>query len=124
MTNQLRPSILLDLAQGDLSRVTTEMVGEAYVAGDPIARETLEETVALLSLWLGNMVDLLEPDVMIMGGGVAAMLSPLFDEIRDRLPSCSVNSRCQEIPLLPAFYGANAGIAGGAALLSETLSTV
>jgi len=63
-------------------------------------------------------VDLLEPDVIILGGGVAAMLSPFFDEIRNRLPSCCINSRCQEIPLVQARYGADAGIAGGAALCS------
>jgi glucokinase len=111
-------SALLDLAKGNPEAVTPEMVGQAYGTGDPVARETLLETVDLLTLWLGNMVDLLEPDVMVMGGGVAAMLKPLFDEIRQRLPGCCINSRCQEIPLVMARYGADAGIAGGAALCS------
>jgi glucokinase len=109
-------SALLDLAKGNAEAITPEMVGQAYAAGDAVARETLLETVDLLALWLGNMVDLLEPDVMVMGGGVAAMLQPLFDEIRERLPGCCINSRCQEIPLVMARYGADAGIAGGAAL--------
>jgi len=55
---------------------------------------------------------------MIMGGGVSSMLLPLFDYLRERLPRYCVNSRCREIPLLPAHYGADAGIAGGAALCS------
>jgi glucokinase len=111
-------SALLDLAKGNPEAVTPEMIGRAYAAGDAVARETLLETVDLLALWLGNMVDLLEPDVMVMGGGVATMLRPLFDEIRKRLPRCCINSRCQEIPLMMARYGADAGIAGGAALCS------
>ena len=93
------------------------MVGQAYGIGDSVAREVLRDTVELLSVWLGNMVDLLEPDVMIIGGGVASILRPLFEEIRERIPACSVNSRCQEIPLLPAAYGVDSGIAGGAALI-------
>jgi glucokinase len=97
------------------------MVGEAYAQGDAIAAETLRETVQLLSLWLGNMIDLLEPDVIIMGGGVTALIQPFFGEIRNRLPGYCVNRRCQEIPLLAAFYGADAGIAGGAALAAEAL---
>ncbi len=109
---------LLDLAGGNAEAITPEMVGQASAAGDSVARETLLETVDLLALWLGNMVDLLEPDVMVMGGGVAAMLEPLFDEIRERLPRYCINSRCQEIPLVMARYGADAGIAGGAALCS------
>ena len=79
----------------------------------------LRETVELLSVWLGNIVDLLEPEVIILGGGVAELLRPFFAEIRDRLPSCCINPRCQEIPLLHAFYGTDAGIAGGAALSSQ-----
>ena len=116
-----RSSAIFELASGDINAVTSEIVGKAFHAGDALAREILSEAVGLLSLWLGNMVDLLEPDVIIIGGGVAMMLRPFFDDIRGRLPSCCVNSRCKEIPLLSACYGADSGIAGGAALSSYAL---
>jgi glucokinase len=109
-------SAILDLAKGDISSVTSEFVGQAYAAGDPLAGEILQETVELLTIWLGNTVDLLDPDVIVMGGGVAAMLKPFFGEIKNRLPRWCVNPRASEIPLLMAHYGADAGIAGGAAL--------
>ena len=112
--------IMLKLAGGNVEGITSEIVGRAYAAGDPLAKEILLETVDLLAIWLGNIVDLLEPDVMILGGGVATMLAPLFGEIRNRLPAWCVNSRCLEIPLVPARYGENAGIAGGAALCAES----
>jgi len=112
-------SALLDLAKGDVAAVTSELVGKAYAARDPLAREILQETVEVLIPWLGNIVDLLDPDVLVMGGGVAAMLSPFFGEIKDRLPSWCVNPRVSEIPLLMAHYGADAGIAGGAALCTR-----
>lgn len=111
-----RQSAILDCAQGRLDHIAGEMVGKAYLTGDTVAKEILEETAELLAVWLGNIVDLLEPDVMIIGGGAGAMLQPFFDEIRNRLPTWCVNSRCGEIPLLTAHYGADAGIAGGAAL--------
>ncbi len=114
-----RRSSILELAGGRLDHITSEMVGRAYVAGDALAKEVLEESAMLLTVWLGNIVDLLEPDVMILGGGAASMLQPFFAEIRDRLPSWCVNSHCQEIPLVTAHYGADAGIAGGAALCRE-----
>jgi glucokinase len=116
-----RHSSMLDLAGGKIDAITSEMVGKAYATGDPVAREVLEETVELLSAWLGNIVDLLDPDVLVMGGGVAAMLRPFFDDIKRRLPTWCVNPRCSEIPFLMAHYGADAGIAGGAALCSEPL---
>jgi glucokinase len=116
-----RASGLLDLAGGNRESVTSEMVGKAASAGDATATEVLRETVQILSLWFGNIIDLLEPDVMIVGGGVASMLKPLFGEIQDRLPACSVNQRCNEVPLVEARYGEDAGIAGGAALCFDAV---
>jgi glucokinase len=116
-----RPSVILDLADGNVAGITSELVGKAYAAGDPLAREILLETVELLAPWVGNIIDLLDPDVLIMGGGVAAMLSPFFDEIKNRLPRWCVNPNASDIPLVMAHYGADAGIAGGAALCAEEL---
>ncbi len=115
-------SRLLELAGGNLEAVTSQMVGQANAAGDPLANKILRETVEFLSVWLGNIVDLLEPDVIIMGGGVASMLRPFFDEICASLPQHCINSRCAEIPIVHAFYGEDAGIAGGAALSSDRLA--
>jgi glucokinase len=111
-----RASALLDLAHGDVAAVTSEMVGKAYASGDALAREILRETAELLTVWLGSMVDLLDPDILVMGGGVAAMLQPFFPEIKNQLPDWCVNPHAADIPLVLAHYGADAGIAGGAAL--------
>lgn len=111
-----RQSAIRDFAGGDVASVTSEIVGRAYKAGDPLAREILHETAEVLTPWLGNIVDLLDPDVLVMGGGVAAMLQPFFDEIKKGLPKWCVNPFASKIPLLMAHYGADAGIAGGAAL--------
>jgi glucokinase len=111
-----RASALLELAGGNIAGVTSETVGKAYARGDSLAREILLDTAELLTPWLGNIVDLFDPDVIVIGGGVAAMLKPFFDEIKLRLPKWCVNPHASDIPLVMAHYGADAGIAGGAAL--------
>lgn len=115
-----RQSAIRDFAQGNIASVTSELVGRAYTAGDALAREILLETAEVLTPWLGNIIDLLDPDVLVMGGGVAAMLQPFFEQIKSGLPSWCVNPRASEIPLLMAHYGADAGIAGGAALCCDS----
>jgi len=92
------------------------MVGRAAGEGDALAREILSETIEFLAVWLGNIVDLLEPEVIILGGGVAEMLRPHFGELQGRMKNWCVNARYAEIPLVAAHYGENSGIAGGAAL--------
>ena len=73
----------------------------------------------ILTPWIGNIIDLLDPDVVVMGGGVAAMLKPFFGEIKNGLPRWCVNPSASQIPIVMAHYGADAGIAGGAALCAE-----
>ena len=115
-------SVLLDMCGGNLDLVTSEMVGEAHAAGDRIAQQVLQETLDVLAFWLGNMVDLLDPDVMILGGGVAGLLEPFIPQLRDRLPGCCVNPACREIPLVMAHHGVDAGILGGAALCAQIMA--
>jgi glucokinase len=101
---------------GSLEQGRSEHVGQAFREGDAVATEVLTETAHLLTVWLGNIVDLLEPDVIVVGGGVAELMSSFFDSISKNLPHWSINQRAAEIPLLMARYGADAGIAGAGAL--------
>jgi glucokinase len=108
-------SRILELA-GTLDAVRAEHVGQAFREGDAVAKEVLDEIALLLTVWLGNIVDLLEPDCIVVGGGVAAMMAPYLEHISATLPKWSINQRAAEIPLVMARYGADAGIAGAAAL--------
>jgi glucokinase len=116
--NQETGANLLALAGGDSARIRSEMVSVAARQGDRLAQQVLEDTQEFLAVWLGNIVDLLEPDVLILGGGVSEMFRPHFQQIEIRMKRWCVNARCGEIPLVPAHYGENSGIAGGAALCS------
>ena len=96
--------------------IRAETVAEAWRAGDPLATAVLDETAALLARWLGAMVTLLEPEVIIFGGGMGRLMAHWFPAIREQMPAWTLNSRAAEIPLRRARYGAEAGIAGAAAL--------
>ncbi|HEX3600184.1 MAG TPA: ROK family protein [Lacipirellulaceae bacterium] len=109
-------SKMLALTGDDLDAVTAETIAEAYRQGDLLATQVLEETADLLAVWAGNVIDLLEPDVFLFGGGLAPLMSAFFPRIRQQLTHCCVNQRFAEIPILLAKYGPDAGIAGAAAL--------
>ena len=107
---------LIDLAGGNVDNITGEVVGIAFRAGDQLATEILEETADILAVWLGNIIDLLEPEVIVVGGGVSELMEGWFDHVRRQVPNWSVNQRANEIPIIIARYRADAGIAGAAAL--------
>lgn len=115
-TGPNRGAAILNLAGGDAEQITSEHVAEAWRDGDPLAKEILDETAEMLTVWLGDVVDFLEPDVMVIGGGIGELASNWFGYIRERLPKWTINRRSQEIPLVLARYIADSGIAGAAAL--------
>jgi glucokinase len=96
--------------------ITAEMVCNACDDGDPLANEVMRQTVSLMAVWLGNVVDLIEPEIIVIGGGLGARLTRWLPTIEATMLRWTINPRANEIPLVPAKYGADSGIAGGAAL--------
>jgi glucokinase len=111
---------LLELVGGNPDSLTSEMVDRACAEGDPVAQAVIRETLDVLAYWLGNIIDLLEPDVIVMGGGVSSMLAPYLDDLRQRWHGAVVNPWPDRIPVLLARYREDAGVAGAAALLDDS----
>jgi glucokinase len=109
-------STLLGLSSDDLEGVTAELVGQAAAKGDRLALSVIDEVVEILAYWLGNIVDLIEPDVVIVGGGVAPTLAPYLEGIYKRWHGACINPRAQVIPIILSSYGDDAGVTGAAAL--------
>jgi glucokinase len=111
-----RGAKLIELAGGKVDAIHSEHVAAAWRAGDPLATEILSETMDLLTTWLGSIIDLLEPEVIVFGGGIGELASEWFGHIRSKLPAWCIIKRGVEIPLVLARYVADSGIAGAAAL--------
>jgi glucokinase len=107
---------ILELAEGKAAAVTSEIVGRAALDGDALANEILREAADYLSIWLGNIIDLLEPEVIVMGGGLGELMGSFFNYIRGRLEASAVSPSRQQIPILSALYGAESSLVGSAAL--------
>lgn len=110
------PSSMLELAGGNVNAISGEIVADASAAGDPLAKQILAGAAEMVSVWLSSMLDLFDPDVIVIGGGAAALYQPYFTQIQSRIAQLSVNPRAKEVPIVSAHYGADSGIAGGAAL--------
>jgi predicted NBD/HSP70 family sugar kinase len=89
---------MLALANGQLRDITAETVVKAWHEGDPLAQEVLVETADLMAVWLGSIIDLLEPEVIVIGGGVGARISDWFPHIQSRIPAWSINTRARNFP--------------------------
>jgi len=79
---------VLQLAGGETERITPGHAELAAQAGDTEALALWEEVAAVLGGLLGGLVDLLDPEVLVLGGGVmeaATLRAGVVDHIRDKL---------------------------------------
>ena len=115
------PSVLGDLADFDLNKITPALIARAANDGDALARGVLEETAMWVGIGVANLIQVYNPQVFIIGGGISQAGDLLFSAIQR-----TVNWRAQMVPacttqIVPAALGDDAGIFGGAVLVFDAL---
>lgn len=120
------PSVLRDLTRGHSEEITPLMIQEAASKGDRVAKSVLEETGFYLGIWLAGMISLLDPEAIVLGGGVTMIGKPLFDKIKATIPNYTINTFATQTPVIPAKLRTNVGIYGAASVFlpaGEALET-
>ncbi len=113
-------SALRDLVGGHSEQITPLMIQQAAHQGDRVAKAVLDETGFYLGVWLAGMITLFDPEAIVIGGGVARIGKPLFDKIRETIPSHTINGFAAKTPILPAKLHTNVGIYGAASVFLPT----
>lgn len=102
------------MCAGDLNRITPELIYQAALAGDGVAREIYEQAGRAIGYGIANVVIALTPRRIIIGGGVAAagdlILEPIRRTVRERVRVSDTNA----IEIVTAELGNNAGLMGAA----------
>jgi glucokinase len=92
----------------------------AVFAGDPVALREVARAAHFLGLGLGGLVNLLGPEIVVIGGGVAEALGSSFiDLVRASARQQILVDPDQTIKIEPAALGDDAGILGAALLALE-----
>lgn len=109
-------SLIARKAGGDPDRVDAKLVFEAAREGDPLALAIASEVARAVAQVLADIVNLLDPELIVIGGGVAQAGDDLIARIRQELETAS-KVGVEPPPVVPARLGEDAGILGGAALV-------
>jgi fructokinase len=106
------PAIARDYARHGGDTVTTELIVARAAAGEPAAAETLARWEARLARSLATVINLLDPDVIVVGGGLSRLAG-----IYDRIPAqwgAWVFSDAVATSFVPAAHGDASGVRGAA----------
>ncbi|HUQ39303.1 MAG TPA: ROK family protein [Acidimicrobiales bacterium] len=115
-----RGAAILELAGGDAAAVRGEHVTAAAAAGDAEAMELVAQFAWWVALGLGNLTELVDPDVIVLGGGLVeagdTVLGPTRAAFRELVQGWAHRP---EVRLVPAELGERAGAIGAADLARQ-----
>lgn len=119
--NRGESSTIIDAVHGQLSRINPRVVCEAAVGGDRLARKVLAEIVDYLSLSTIQLILILNPQIIVLGGEICKLpyveqlfVLPIIDNVQRTIPFPLPEIKLSEL-------GENAGVMGASFLAIESL---
>ena len=116
-----RKSILSEMVDYDIGRITPALVAEAANQGDELAIETLEETGYWIGIGVASVVNALNPEMVVIGGRIAQAGDHLFGAIRRTVRANCIRGALEGLRIEHAALGDNAGILGGVELVLRAM---
>ncbi len=109
-----RPSTLVALAGGSTEQVTAELVYRAAAEGDELAQQVTADTARFLGIGVANYLNIFNPDIVVILGGVAAAGDALFTPLRAQVAQRAFRSMVDVCRIVPGELGGLAGVYGAA----------
>ena len=118
-------STLLQLVGGDAALITAQTVYDAAEQGDEIAREVVRDTARFLGTGIANLLNGLNPDVVVVAGGVTQAGEALFGPLRNEVQKRAFKPAVQACRIVPGALPGTAGVVGAVATFKmQTLGGV
>lgn len=85
-------SLVMEAIEGDLKRLSADEIYQAALAQDPLARSILKKVAHNLGVGIANMVNALNPELIVIGGGLAAAEEFIAEEVKATVDELSFES--------------------------------
>lgn len=114
---------LLELAGTDLSAIKSGALAKAIKAGDKVVEDIVRAAARNMGVAIAGVVNLLAPDVVVLGGGLVEAMTKLFvDEVESAIESHAMKNFSKELKVVAAQLGDDATVLGAAALAQEAVT--
>jgi glucokinase len=108
-----RSTLIRDIA-GD-ERITAEVVAEAAQQGDQAAIDIFARGARALAVGIGGLVNVFNPELIVIGGGLAKAGDLILEPFRATLPHYTMVPIYQHVSIVPSALEADTGVYGAAA---------
>ncbi len=107
-------SSLVGIVKGKINDITAEKISKAAYDGDPLALEVIARAANYLGIGVVNLVNLFNPEIVVIGGGLSKIGTLLFDPVREAVKKRAFTLASQVVRIVPANLGDDAGVLGAA----------
>jgi len=118
--NKGKVSLINDLAQNQ-GGLKPKIIYQAALKGDKLAIEIIQKTGYYLGLGLVNLVNLLNPEVIVIGGDISQVADILLESVKKVVASRALSTPSQRVKIVASHFGKDAGIIGAATLFLESI---
>lgn len=116
LINEGNESIILDMVNGNVEQINAKMIFDAFRKNDEVAVLTINRFKSYLAKAMSNMINILDPDVISIGGGVSRASDIILDGLEDLIRDYILYKKEEFANIVCATLGADAGIIGAAFL--------
>ncbi len=116
------PTKIPDLVNNDLTKLTPEILSKACRKGDLMAKEIWQNIARHIGICLAGVVNLLNPEMIVIGGGVAEAGEILFKTIEKTVKERALDLPARTVKIVAAKLKENSGLIGAAVLAKEGLN--
>ncbi|WP_152052179.1 ROK family protein [Tautonia marina] len=111
---------LRDVVRNKNSRLKSKELSNAYRSGDPVAVHEVERAARFIGLALGGLINVLGPEIVIIGGGVTEALgSPFVELVRNAARGQAMADPDRRVHIEQAELGDDAGVLGASLIARE-----
>ena len=107
-------TIMSEWVNGNPDKITAKMISNAYDLGDHMAIDTMNETGVILGYGLVNVINLFNPEILIIGGGMSAAGERLLQPARKIVAEHALRLSREHCTIVTAQLGDSAGMLGAA----------
>lgn len=116
------PDSALGAAAADGLTITGELVTDLALDGDEVSRMVLGQIGRQLGVGLANFVNIFNPEVIVVGGGGMRAGDLLLDPAREELRRRALPPGRDQVRVVPAQFGPEAGMLGAALMAFDNLA--
>ncbi len=109
-------TIMKDMVGGCVENITAKTVGEAAARGDIPAREIIYKTGEYLGIGVANLINVINPDTIVIGGGVSNMGELLLTPLRRAAERRAIKAAFEKVRIVKAELASEAGLVGAVCL--------